>query len=254
MRLYEWISLVFYAAFAALAWRRPLPLRRRSLVTAIAFVGIAGILRLRSTAVRDWLPLAFIPLAYWQTGQFLLPLNNWFQSKLESFDRKHLGRRSPPFMWLLELCYLFCYPSVPLGLVALYLSGMGRFAEEFWDVVLPPAYACYATFPFIQTLPPRAIEHDTSWQPQQTSLRNLNLFVLRHISIQANTFPSGHVAASLAVALELLSHVPPAGFLFLLLSIAIAAGAFWGRYHYGLDVLLGALLAVASFLTAGNLR
>ena len=99
MRLYEWISLVFYAAFAALAWRRPLPLRRRSLVTAIAFVGIAGILRLRSTAVRDWLPLAFIPLAYWQTGQFLLPLNNWFQSKLESFDRKHLGRRSPPFIW-----------------------------------------------------------------------------------------------------------------------------------------------------------
>src|SRR5438552_11144935 len=125
MRLYEWISLVFYAAFAALAWRRPLPLRRRSLVTAIAVVGIAGILRLRSTAARDWLPLAFIPLAYWQTGQFLLPLNNWFQSKLESFDRKHLGRRSPPFMWLLELCYLFCYPSVPLGLVALYLSGMG---------------------------------------------------------------------------------------------------------------------------------
>jgi len=254
MRLYEWISLVFYAAFAALAWRRPLPLRRRSLVTAIAFVGIAGILRLRSTAARDWLPLAFIPLAYWQTGQFLLPFNNWFQSKLESFDRKHLGRRSPPFMWLLELCYLFCYPSVPLGLVALYLSGMGRFAEEFWNVVLPAAYACYATFPFVQTLPPRAIERDTSWQPQQTSLRNLNLFVLRHVSIQANTFPSGHVAASLAVALELLSHLPPAGFLFLLLSIAIAAGAFWGRYHYGLDVLLGALLAVASFLTAGNLR
>src|SRR5438874_2417885 len=85
--LYEWISLVFYAAFAALAWRRPLPLRRRSLVTAIAFVGIAGILRLRSTAARDWLPLAFIPLAYWQTGQFPLPFNNWFQSKLESFDR-----------------------------------------------------------------------------------------------------------------------------------------------------------------------
>jgi len=254
MRLYEWISLVFYAAFAVLAWQRPLSLRRRSLVTAIAVAGIAGILRLRSTAARDWLPLAFIPLAYWQTGLFLRPLNNWLQSKLKSFDRKHLGRRSPPFMWLLEMCYLFCYPAVPLGLVTLYLSGMGRFAEEFWNVVIPPAYACYATFPFVRTLPPRAIERDTPWQPQQTSVRNLNLFVLSHVSIQDNTFPSGHVAASLAVALELLSHFPPAGFLFLLLSIAIAAGALWGRYHYGLDVLLGALLAIASFLTAPHVR
>jgi len=254
MRLYEWISLVFYAAFAVLAWLRPLSLRRRSLVTAIAVAGIAGILRLRSTAARDWLPLAFIPLAYWQTGLFLRPLNNWLQSKLKSFDRKHLDRRSPPFMWLLELCYLFCYPAVPLGLVTLYLSGMGRFAEEFWNVVIPPAYACYATFPFVRTLPPRAIERDTPWQTQQTSVRSLNLFVLSHVSIQDNTFPSGHVAVSLAVALELLSHLPPAGLLFLLLSIAIAAGALWGRYHYGLDVLLGALLAIASFLTAPHVR
>src|SRR6266568_4301185 len=248
MRLYEWISLVFYAAFAALAWRRPLPLRRRSLVTAIAFVGIAGILRLRSTAVRDWLPLAFIPLAYWQTGFFLRPLNEWLQSKLKSFDRKHLGRRSPPFMWLLELCYLFCYPAVPLGLVTLYLSGMGRFAEEFWNVVIPPAYACYATFPFVRTLPPRAIENAVVWQPQQSRLRTLNLFLVRHVTTQANTFPSGHVAASLAIALELTRLAPAVGAIFLCFAIGIAAGAFIGRYHYAVDVLLGAGLAVISFV------
>src|SRR3989449_7579192 len=82
------------------------------------------------------------------------------------------------------------------------------------------------------------------WCSRTSSMR-------RKCELHANTFPTGHVAASLAVALELLSHVPPAGFLFLLLSIAIAAGAFWGRYHYGLDVLLGALLAVASFFKAG---
>src|SRR5437867_12428834 len=113
MRLYEWISLVFYAAFAVLAWLRPLSLRRRSLVTAIAVAGIAGIFRLRSTAARDSLPLAFIPLSYWQTGLFLRPLNNWLQSKLNSFDRNNLRRRSPPFPRLLAISYLFCYPPVP---------------------------------------------------------------------------------------------------------------------------------------------
>ena len=64
-------------------------------MTGIAFAGITGILGMRTTAIRDWLPLAFIPLAYWQTGQFVLPLNEWFQSKLESFDRKYL-RSDPP--------------------------------------------------------------------------------------------------------------------------------------------------------------
>src|SRR5438094_6896519 len=248
MRLYEWVSLIFYASFALLAWTRKLSGRRRALVTGIAIAGIAGILRLRSTAARDWLPLVFIPLAYWQTGQFLLPLNHWLQAKLEAFDRKYLRRASPPFMWLLELSYLFCYPLVPLGLVALYVSGRCGFAEEFWNVVLPAVYACYATLLFVRTLPPRAIERGTPCQSRQTPLRNLNIFVLRCVSIQANTFPSGHVAASLAVALVLLSHTTAAGIVFLGLSIGVAAGAFWGRYHYGLDVLLGALMAVASFL------
>jgi membrane-associated phospholipid phosphatase len=252
MRLYEWISLVFYAAFGGLAWTRTLPARRRAIVTGIAVAGVGGILTMRSTTIRDWLPLAFIPLAYWQTGQFVLPLNQSFQSRLESLDRKYLRSGLPPFMWLLELAYLFCYPLVPLGLVALYLSGMGRFAEEFWNVVLPPAYACYATFPFVQTLPPRAIERDVPWQPRRTPLRKLNLFVLRHISIQANTFPSGHVAASFAVSLELLAHSTAAGCIFLLMSVAVAGGAFWGRYHYGLDVLIGALMAIVSFLLGNS--
>src|SRR5438105_3145936 len=142
MRLYEWISLVFYSTFGALAWRRALPAPRRAIVTGIAVAAIGGILTIRSTAARDWLPMTFIPLAYWQTGQFVLPLNRSFQAKLESFDRKYLSPAPPSFMWLLELAYLLCYPLVPLGVVARYVSGMDRFAEAFWNVVLPPACAC----------------------------------------------------------------------------------------------------------------
>ena len=128
----------------------------------------------------------------------------------------------------------------------LAIIGMGGFADEFWNTVLPPAYLCYATFPFIQTLPPRAIEDRVSWQPRRTGMRKVNLFVLRHVSIQANTFPSGHVAASVAVALALLAHSAVVGGVFLVVAICIAAGAFFGRYHYAVDVLIGALLAVIS--------
>jgi membrane-associated phospholipid phosphatase len=250
MRFYEWLTFVFYIAFALLAWKRALPLRRRAMITVNAAAGVAALLLLRSTPLQNWLPLAFIPLAYWQTGYFVLPLNQKLQSRLESFDESFLRsiRLGPHITFWLELAYLLVYPLVPLGLIALYLSGMGQFAEEFWNVVLPPAYLCYATFPFVQTLPPRAIEERVAWEPQRTKIRILNLFVLRHVSIQANTFPSGHVAASLAIALVLLRHAPEAGVLFLIMAIAIAAGAFFGRYHYGLDVLIGAALAVISFL------
>ena len=78
-------------------------------------------------------------------------------------------------MFVFELSYLFCYPLVPAGLVALYLIGMGGFAAEFRNTVLPPAYLCYATFPFIQTLPPRAIEDRVPWQPERTEMRKVNL-------------------------------------------------------------------------------
>ena len=233
-------------AFGSLAWLRPLGSHRRAIVTSIAVIGVVGIVVLRQTILRDWLPVALIPMAYRQTGYFTRALSQSLQTRLESFDRKYLRLRPPRYAWVLELAYLFCYPLVPLGLVCLYLAGLSRFAGQFWTVVIPPAYACYATFPFVQTLPPRAIERDVIREPGP--IRALNLFVLRHISIQANTFPSGHVAASIAASLALLRYAPFLGAAFLVVSFAVAAGAIWGRYHYAVDVILGALLAIASFL------
>jgi len=266
MRFYEWLTLGFYLVFAVLAWYRPLSIGRRAKATGIALGGFACVAVAAALSrvhpvvgivTRNWLPVLLIPMAYWQTGQFVLPLNKVWQTWLQRFDQKPLlaricfSVRSPACRFLntiLEFSYLFCYPLVPFGLAVLYWTGMVRFAEEFWNIVVPPAYVCYATFPFVQTLPPRAIEDSTAWRPRQTKLRTLNLFVLRHVSIQANTFPSGHVAASLAISLELIRLSPRAGLVFLCVAVSIAAGAFIGRYHYALDVLAGAALAVASFL------
>jgi membrane-associated phospholipid phosphatase len=252
MRFYEWLTIVYFLFFTALAWVRALSMRRRLLITAAAAIGVTAIVVLRPTSLRDWLPLAFIPLAYFQTGQFVLPLNRKFQSKLEAFDRGLVFGLPPRLMFVFELAYLFCYPLVPAGLVALYLSGQDRFAAEFWNVVLPPAYLCYATFPFVQTLPPRAIEDQVPWQPERTRMRTVNLFVLRHVSTQANTFPSGHVAASVAVALVLMAHSLWVGLVFMAVAVCIAAGAFFGRYHYGIDVIIGAVLAVISWVIIGR--
>jgi membrane-associated phospholipid phosphatase len=266
MRFYEWLTIGFYLLFAFLAWHRRLATGRRSKATAIAVGGFCSVAAaavqsqvhpMVGMVARNWLPVILIPMAYWQTGQFILPLNKVWQTKLQQFDQKPLlmliriSGDSPAGKFMnsiLELSYVFCYPMVPLGLATLYLTGMSGFVEEFWNIVIPPAYACYATFPFVQTLPPRAIEDSAGWKPPQTNLRTFNLFLIRHVSIQANTFPSGHVAASLAIALELIRLAGWVGVVFLCLALSIAAGAFIGRYHYAVDVLAGAALAVTSFL------
>jgi membrane-associated phospholipid phosphatase len=73
----------------------------------------------------------------------------------------------------------------------------------------------------------------------------VNEFVLKRISHGLNTFPSGHVAVSLASALEVMSISQPAGIVLLVIASAIAAGAVLGRYHYALDVVVGAILGMA---------
>src|SRR5262245_6442695 len=135
MRLYEWLTFAYFLAFGILAWIRPLAASRRVAVTGVAAAGITAIAGLRSTFLRDWLPLAFIPLAYFQSGIFVSPLHEKFQAALESFDRRFVFALPPVVMFVVELAYLFCYPLVPAGLVTLYLTGMGNFAAEFWNVV-----------------------------------------------------------------------------------------------------------------------
>jgi hypothetical protein len=245
MRFYEWMSVFYYAAFGVLAWIRTTPAYRRTIVTFIAVAGIGGVFALRQTAVRNWLPIVLLPLAYWQTGQFRRSVDEAFQLKLLSFDRRYLSLRERQVPWIFEFAYLCCYPVIPLAFAYIHFSGLARFADGFWNVVLPPAFICYATFPFLQTLPPRVIEGDLP--RQRSTIREFNGFVLRHMSIHANTFPSGHVAASMGVAFAVLRHAPVAGTVFLLVALFIGAGAILGRYHYALDVVFGTLLAVVSF-------
>ena len=73
------------------------------------------------------------------------------------------------------------------------------------------------------------------------------MWIVRWFSIQLNTFPSAHVTATLGSSLALLYFVPTIGLLFVLVSIGIAFGAVFGRYHYTADVVVAALLTVAVY-------
>jgi membrane-associated phospholipid phosphatase len=138
---------------------------------------------------------------------------------------------------------------IPMSIGTLYVLRLARNADSFWTVVLVSTYLSYCALPFLQTLPPRMLAEPWLEPMPPGLLRRFNLWILRHASIHANTFPSAHVAASTGAALVLASLAPwPIGLVFLAIAASIAVGTFAGRYHFATDAAAGCAVALVVFM------
>jgi membrane-associated phospholipid phosphatase len=276
MRISEWIQVVFALLLAAAAWMtgltsHPLPLRRRWIVTSLATAAVTIVTIGRFSAcflwsnhrpiLRDCLTVALFLVPYWQTGQFFLGPNLKVQNRLLAFDRWLLpsiaatsGTERTFIGLLFEVAYLFCYPLVPLSLLTVYIAGLRGKVNTFWFVVLVSTYICYAVTPFVPAFPPRSLigdQADPSVPAKDTNQgRTFNRWILKRGSIHAISFPSAHVASAFAIALLFLRYSLSLGAIFLVVAVLISLGAVVGRYHYALDVLLGAATAFGVFLAS----
>jgi hypothetical protein len=151
----------------------------------------------------------------------------------------------------IELLYLLVYVTVPLGALILLLVADEAAVAKYWVTVFTAELACYAALPWLQSRPPRALAAaDDLALPG--AMRALNLRLLAHGSVQANTIPSGHAAGAVAVALSVYSAAPGAGLGFLLAAAGITVATVLGRYHYAVDSILGVLVAMACWLALGR--
>ena len=273
MRPGDTLTLAALLFLIMVGWLRPLSGKQRRQIVGLGLLG-AGLIAATQALSRhcpggarvvgDWLPCLLMLIVYWQAGRFSGAFsgkpNEKLQSWLLEFDRRRLGTLLEDWVrkwnstWIgsyFELAYLFCYGLIPLGVGVLYWANRRSAIDEYWAVVLPASYLCYVLVPFSQTLPPRLLPCAGSAPLAKQKIRSVNLFILRHASIQLNTFPSAHVASTVGASLVLMRYVPAAGIVFLVIALSIAAGAVAGRYHYALDVIFGAMLAV---LIAGMVR
>ena len=257
LRASEWIVVAYFAYLAIAAAVVPdlgRQLRRRAIGIAVAvLIAVLTIASFGTSAVlwRDWMPLIYIVIGYRLPSLLVTRMNQAFESRLLALDRRWLvttiSARAPrPVIELLELAYLCCYPMVPIGIASLYVAGFREESDRFWTAVLLAVFGCYGVLPWLPTQPPRAIEGG----PVRSSgiVRRVNLQVLGVASVQLNTFPSGHAAASLATALAVGARLPLAGVLLGVLALAIAIGSVVGRYHYAADAVAGAALAILAFV------
>jgi membrane-associated phospholipid phosphatase len=255
LRINEAVGIVYFAYLAAAALVVPLPGARRLLVWAVAPLAIGleltaarGHLDWLWRDLRDWLPALVILIGYFATGAFFVKPSARLESWLKGWDDRLIGgarfERLPAVLRLyLDVVYVSCFLMIPAGFGVLLWAGGAALTDRFWTLVLLAEFVAFGTLPWLQARPPWAIEGRRA--ADATTVRRFSLFWVKETSIRANTFPSGHASASLAVALGLAPAAPWAAVAFGVVAVSIAVGSVVGRFHYAIDAITGLLLAVA---------
>jgi membrane-associated phospholipid phosphatase len=145
------------------------------------------------------------------------------------------------FVGYLDSVYMLTFLLLPGGLAVLVLAGRSDLANHYWTLVLAADLGAFAPLSVFQTRPPWMLEDPPVLANQ--SVRRLASYMVQNATIRVNTFPSGHVAVSLAAAIAVAGALPVAGLILLVLSISISLACIVGRYHYVVDVVAGAALA-----------
>lgn len=267
------VVFFIYLGVAALLkreWRRPRPgaaaldwHRHRLGLVGASLILVGVVLQTAPLSewqrhARNWLPGLYLLVGYWLPAQLPARPSPGLAAWLQDADRRlfqaglasWVARAPRLLLGYLEATYLCCYAVVPAGLAWLYVSGHSGEANRFWTSVLVAALPCYALLPWLETRPPRSVEPESALDTRGLVLRRANLRLLDAASVGANTFPSGHAAASLAAALAVGAVSPVAGAVFGILAISIATASVVGRYHYALDAVFGMLLGLAGFVVS----
>lgn len=249
----ERIALAYFAYLAVVCWLPPIAMRRRLTIVAVSVSAIAAIVWLSRSGfegLRQWAPLSTILIGYYSSGLLFVRPSLGFEAWLLGWDRRLLGdpatrfRRWPrPLLAGLELAYMGCFLLIGGGFLILVVNGHAPLADRYWTMVVGAELGSFAPLAFIQTRPPWALERKPLLADR--AIHELAARMVERFTIRANTFPSGHVAGSLAVAAAVAGAMPLAGAVLFAVAAAVAVATVVGRYHYVIDAVAGAALMAA---------
>jgi membrane-associated phospholipid phosphatase len=202
-------------------------------------------------AIRNLLPALFVLGAYWLAAGYIVEPQPRLEQRLLALDRRALGSLQLETRlgrgWALEIleaAYFAVYAVLPLGAWAAWAHGASVSVDAYWTVVFLSEASCYVALAWLQTRPPRLLEPWPGAVRARARIRGVNEVVLTHGSHHMNTLPSGHAAGAVAVALALSSLQVPTAPLFAVVALLICVATVAGRYHFLVDTLAGAAVAV----------
>lgn len=256
VRSFEWIACVYFGYLVVACWLPKLSIARRAFLmggSTLAAAAVVAVARSDINWARQSAPLVYILAGYFLSGYLFAAPSLAVEKWLIGWDRRLLGDPVTRFVtWpralvaCLELIYMGCFLLIPAGAATLAFTGHNALVDRYWKMVMGAEFAAFAPLAFIQTRPPWALERKP--ELADPAIHRLASQMIQHLTIRVNTFPSGHAAGSLAVALAVIGALPWTGVLLLALAAGICLACVVGRYHYAVDVAAGAAVALALWL------
>jgi membrane-associated phospholipid phosphatase len=212
----------------------------------------AGILRV----LLDWHPLMLFPFLYKEVEVLAAAIGDWrltaaipvWESALFAGQpSQYLSERLAfvPLSEYLHFCYLSYVVVIPLVSAYWYVSGRrAAFGELLLmlSTVLLGSYLFFILLPvdspyyLSQRLGPPLSGHFFFDLVQQMSARG---------GARGGAFPSAHVSGAVVVSLVAWRHQRRLAYLLLPHAGSVMVATVYGRFHYVLDTLAGAVLAIA---------
>ena len=225
-------------------------------VVAIAATGWAVRSR-RPSIFADWLPLALIPFFYAELPTLMAAVGGGttvyhdtivqrWELALFGAQPSHALAGALPWLWLSETLHFgyFAYYALIFG-PPLLLYARGRRAEYQATAlaVMGTFVACYVAFILFPVEGPRYAWPAPPGIPDGP-VRRLVLSILVSGSSRGAAFPSSHAAVSVAASIAALRFQPRVGALVALCTALLLVGAVYGGFHYGIDMIAGAVVGL----------
>jgi len=216
----------------------------------------SGILRV----IRDWHPLILFPFLYKEVELLAPALGDWrLTSAIPAWESALFGGQ--PSMYLSERLafvplseYLhFCYLSyvIVIPSVAAYWYISGR-RTAFGELMLLLSAVLLGSYLFFILLP---VDSPYYLSPRLgPPLSGHFFFELVHQmsargGARGGAFPSAHVSGAVVVSLVAWRHQRRLAYLLVAITGSVMVATVYGRFHYVLDTLAGAALAIAVVAT-----
>ena len=204
--------------------------------------------------LRDWYPLSTIALFYFEMGKLTqMVFQRYFDETVILWEKRvfkgmpslELSRRFPSVILseILHLCY-FSYYVIAVFLAAwLYFKGeMDPFRGTVFAETLTfnLSLLCY---PFLPATGPRYLFEKIHGPLSKGFFFRLTHAIVSRGSSKGTAFPSSHVSLSVVVLLCALRYDSTAFLVLLPVCIGLTISTVYGRFHYAVDALAGAVLA-----------
>ena len=203
--------------------------------------------------LRDWYPLSTIALFYFEMGKLTqMVFQHYFDETVIRWEKQifkgmpslELSARFPSLILseILHLCY-FSYYIIAVFLAArLYFSGrIGPFQETVFleTLTFNLSLLCY---PFLPATGPRYLFEKIQGKLPKGFFFRLTHSIVSRGSSKGTAFPSSHVSLSVIVLLCALRYDSTAFLILLPMCVGLTLGTVYGRFHYAIDALAGAIL------------